>query len=208
MWELDFSNWALHLANVLILCSFLVKDILFLRLLSISAGVFFCLYFWKEDMIDPIVWNVLFSMVNIFQVGRLWFQRRKLPLSPEEQFLRDHFFPNLHAKEIKSLFQCCQPNQISEGEAVVHASGLAVILEGNVDLHKQKQDILLRPGQFIGVSNYLTKQESEQRGRARTDVEYLRWTSEDLQGWTSGSADRHNLLLSALSKDLISKMNH
>ena len=206
MWELDFSNWALHLANVLILCSFLVKDILFLRLLSIVAGAFFCLYFWKEDMIDPVIWNVLFSLVNIFQVGRLWFQRRKIPLNSEEQFLRDQFFPNLHAKEIKSLFQCGQTGHISQGADVVHTTGLTVSLQGQLHLQHQHQDLLLRPGQFIGVRTYLTQQQSEQRGQAHTDVDYLQWNATDLQGWTSVSADRHNLLLSALSKDLISKI--
>ena len=96
-------TWALHLANVLILCSFLVRDIFFLRLLSIGAGVFFCMYFLHEDMIEPIIWNVLFSAVNVFQIAMLWFKRRKIPLRGEEQFLKDRFFMSLHPKEIRDL---------------------------------------------------------------------------------------------------------
>ena len=40
-------TWALHLANILILCSFLVRDILILRLLSIIAGIFFLILVFR-----------------------------------------------------------------------------------------------------------------------------------------------------------------
>ena len=63
--------WALHGANILILCSFLVRDILALRLLSIGAGILFCTYFFAHDMMEPIVWNTLFSIVNVVQIGRM-----------------------------------------------------------------------------------------------------------------------------------------
>ena len=50
-------TWALHLANILVLCSFLVKDILVLRVLSITAGVFFSAFFLSQDppMYDTVV---------------------------------------------------------------------------------------------------------------------------------------------------------
>ena len=201
-------TWALHFANILILCSFLVRDILILRLLSIGAGIFFCMYFWHEDMIEPIIWNVLFSLVNIFQIGMLWFKRRKIPLLVEEQFLKDRFFPNLHATEIRDLYQCGHQQHLSEGTELEQSSCLSLIINGHVlILRETKGQLPLCTGQFIGVKGYLSQQPSTLKINTTSNVVFLQWNSETLKNWTNASAERHNLLLSALSQDLISKMD-
>ena len=83
-------EWALHGANILILCSFLVRDLIVLRLLSIAAGILFCLYFYPNGMWGAIGWNVLFSIVNITQITLHFYRSRKIPLNSIEQFLHEH----------------------------------------------------------------------------------------------------------------------
>ena len=96
-------TWALHVANLLILSSFLMRNILVLRLLSITGGVFFATYFLSQNppMTAPVKWNILFAIVNLTQIVRLLRANRKVPLCVEETFIKDAIFHSLRA-EIKS----------------------------------------------------------------------------------------------------------
>ena len=58
-----------HLAFGLIAFSFLVKDILYLRFVSILASLFSVFYNWVipvEPMWIPIGWNFVFVLLNDF----------------------------------------------------------------------------------------------------------------------------------------------
>ena len=58
-----------HLAFGLIALSFLVKDIFWLRLMSITASCFSIFYNYfipTEPMVIAIFWNVVFITVNLY----------------------------------------------------------------------------------------------------------------------------------------------
>ncbi len=62
----------IHAANVLYLLAFMVRDILWLRLLTVVAAA--CLipyfYFQPEPLFTPIYWNLVFTALNIFWIVR------------------------------------------------------------------------------------------------------------------------------------------
>ena len=68
-----------HVANVLYLISYLVRDILWLRVLTIFAGLsllpFYC-HCSDHILWAPIGWNALFISVNLIQIGILLRERR------------------------------------------------------------------------------------------------------------------------------------
>ena len=161
--------WALHLANVIVLCSFLVRDIVLLRLLSILAGIFFSFYFLSQDppTTDAVMWNCLFAVVNIVQIFRQWFANRKIPLEPDEVYLKENLFPSLRALEIRELFQNANRETVQEGRALCNAPHeLRILLDGNLSLNNN----LLGAGDFIGVQSYLNDEGEEQQGTAASNV--------------------------------------
>ena len=195
-------QWALHAANVFILCSFLVRDLIILRLLSITAGVLFCLYFHHNNMMEPIVWNVLFSIVNLFQIGSHFYQSRKIPLNSMEQFLHDRFFPTLRPVEIRDLYQEAQSNQI-DSEQNIEIEGLGLVISGTLALEKKR----LITGNFVGTRSFLSQQQQLITGTSQESLSYLHWNTHNLRKWTAQSTERHNLLLKALSKDLLNQID-
>ena len=68
----------INAANLLILASFLVRDILWLRMLSILAGFCFMGYAGLDPIpkLEPMIWNGLFITLNVVQVVRLLLERR------------------------------------------------------------------------------------------------------------------------------------
>lgn len=66
-----------YAANILYLTSYMVRDILHLRLLTIVAACLLVTYFYNqaEPMMTVVYWNVFFVALNIFQLSRILRER-------------------------------------------------------------------------------------------------------------------------------------
>jgi len=67
-----------YAANFLYLTSYLVRDILHLRMLTIVAACCLVTYFYNqaEPMMTVVCWNLFFVALNIFQLTRIYLERR------------------------------------------------------------------------------------------------------------------------------------
>ncbi len=67
----------IYAANFLYLFSYLVKDILHLRLLTIVAACCLVTYFYNQDepLITVVCWNLFFVGLNVFQLSRILWSR-------------------------------------------------------------------------------------------------------------------------------------
>jgi hypothetical protein len=67
-----------YTANFLYLFSYMVRDILHLRLLTIVAACCLVTYFYNqaEPMMTVVCWNLFFVALNIFQLTRIYLERR------------------------------------------------------------------------------------------------------------------------------------
>ena len=68
-----------YFANVLYLLSYFVKDMLHLRILTVTAACVLVSYFWllPEAMMTVICWNLFFVALNIFQIVRILRDRQQ-----------------------------------------------------------------------------------------------------------------------------------
>ena len=196
-------DWAIHIANILILCSFLVSNVTSLRVLSITAGIFFGLYFLTRTppAYGPVCWNVLFGCVNTVKLIRIWRQRRKIPLSGHEIFLREQVFPKLFPVDIRSLTSKAELSKISNDTVSLASDRLYFVLKGSVDGDSQN----LKEGSFLGIGTYLQpEQESKEKFSSGTALCFS-WAHQDLQTWTKQDRLRKNQLMFAFSRDLLSR---
>ena len=69
-----------YIANCLYLTSYLVKDMLRLRLLTLVAAICLMTYFYArpEPMLTVVCWNLVFIALNVVQVVRLVAEERLL----------------------------------------------------------------------------------------------------------------------------------
>ncbi len=72
------ADLCIHVANIVYLGSYLVRDVLWLRILTVCglslAVAFFCMRLNPTSA--PVFWHAVFVGVNIVQIGRLMRQRR------------------------------------------------------------------------------------------------------------------------------------
>ena len=94
-------DFLIHAANVLYLFSYMVRDILWLRMLTVVAAS--CLlpyfYFQPEPLMIPIYWNLVFTALNLFWIVRLFQERRPVKLSDEERRLCELVFRTMSPRE-------------------------------------------------------------------------------------------------------------
>ena len=169
-------TWALHVANTLILSSFLMRNILVLRMLSITGGIFFATYFLSQTppMTAPVKWNILFAIVNMIQIFRLLRANRKVPLCVEETFLKDTIFHSLRALEIKSVFELAQLDSIKEEDNFEFSNDeFVIVLSGS--LRCTHAGVVFEQGDMLGVHGYLGSPREVFPLRTETVATVLKW---------------------------------
>ncbi len=62
-----------YMANGMYLASYFMKDMLHLRILTVTAALCLVAYFYfrAEPMMTVVCWNLFFVALNIFQITRL-----------------------------------------------------------------------------------------------------------------------------------------
>ena len=179
--------YLIHLANVLVLMSFLVRDILWLRLLSIFGGLAFVGYFGfalKEPLYAPVVWNLIFCAINVIQIARLVAQRRPVFLNAQHQRVHQLAFHALTPRELTKLLAI--GSWETQGDAIIEVgetpNRLMMLCEG--DAHVQVGDrrvATLQPGQFAGEMAWLTGRAASAQVRPLGEVTLVAWPFEQLR---------------------------
>jgi hypothetical protein len=83
--EVNEMEALVYAANILYLLSYLVRDILHLRLLTVVAACCLVTYFYNqpEPLMTVVCWNLFFVALNIVQLTRII--RERLPGSERNQ---------------------------------------------------------------------------------------------------------------------------
>src|SRR5436190_18764079 len=158
---MDYTFWlghiSGHLASVLTMLAYLLKDILWLRLLTIFscfAGIAFNYFVPATPLWTVIYWNVLFALINIVQIAIIIKERAGVHFSEEEKELHDTLFKNFAPFEFMKLMRIGKWLEAKPGEvlAVEQQSLDAVMLiyNGMARVEKDGKEIAkLKDGNFI-----------------------------------------------------------
>jgi hypothetical protein len=178
-----------NLAFLMIACSFMVKDILWLRLLSIAGSIFSIIYncYVSSSILwEPIRGNLFLMSLNIYHIVKIIYGNRQLVLSKKEEELYHLSFSGLNKIEFAKLVRAGNWKLAKAGESIVHQGEmldhLMMIFNGTVDIEVNGKRVnQLKDGQFIGEMSYLTNKPASADVRANYDTEYISWTHEELK---------------------------
>ena len=69
----------IYIANGLYLLSYGVRDILYLRILTVTAATCLTVYFGSrpQPLMEVVYWNLLFVLLNTVQISRILRARRR-----------------------------------------------------------------------------------------------------------------------------------
>ena len=199
----------IHAANVLYLFAFMVRDSLWFRILAVVAAACLVSYFYfrPDPLMAPIYWNLVFTAVNVYWIGRLLLERRPLTLSAAEQRLCELVFRTMTPREMTTLLKLATWESAKTGECFVQRNKplnrLMVIYSGRACAEVDGRRVTeLEPGHFIGSISYVTEETAPANVVAIEPTRYVSWSKSKLKDFMSKNPDLHSALKSTLAVDL------
>ena len=178
---MNIATIAGHLAFGLIAFSFLVKDILYLRFLSILASlfsVFYNFYIPVEPMWLPIGWNFVFVALNLYHIAVIIYEKRPVQMSPKHKELYETMFNDMTPVEFLKITKIADWTHFKSGEIITQQThkvpDLNLIYNGTVDVAVDGKKVAeLKDGQFIGEMSFLTEKPATATCIVKHDSEVL-----------------------------------
>ncbi len=206
-------EYFLHAANVLYLFSYLVRDILWLRILTVVAAS--CLlpffYFRPDPLMGAIYWNLVFTSLNLYWIVRLMLERRPVHLTGNDLRLYQLVFRCLTPREMLHLLRLgtwehAAPGAcfISQGEPLHR---LMVICAGRADVVQNGRTVdTLADGQFIGGIPFISDEAAPANVVAVEDTWYMSWPKEVLKNFLTAHPELNHALQLTLGFDLSKRL--
>jgi hypothetical protein len=211
--DMQAIDYLVHFSNILMLVSYSVRDILWLRWFAIAAALTNIPYFLLQGTVlwPPVLWALVFTAINLYQIVRLYLERSPIVLSQDEQKLYDLGFRSLRPREFVSLSLVGEWKSAEAGERVVTegepVSCLCIPITGSADVRKQGAHIGgLRPGHIIGTALALTGEPSPVEVTFTEPARYMRWSLPSLRRFMDKRPDLRVTLQGLVNRDLAGKV--
>ncbi len=203
----------LHLANALILWSFVVRDILWLRALSVTAGLCFIAHFaaLPVPMLQPVAWNALFIALNVLQVLRLLSERRPVRLGFDAERLRAMVFPELTGRQVLCVVAHGRWRDAEDSELLI-AQGdvsppLLAVISGALQVERDGASLArLGAGRLAGEMSWMTRRPAGASVRAIGGARVLAIDTTGLDRSLEADPALRTALQSALGRELCAKI--
>jgi Popeye protein conserved region len=211
--NMQLADYLVHLSNILLLVSYSVRDILWLRWFAVGAALINIPYFLLQGTVlwPPVLWALVFTAINLFQITRIYLERRPVVLSEDERKLYDLGFQSLRPREFVALtlvgeWKSAEPGDslVTEGEPV---TAVCISIIGSAEARKHSDPIgTLGPGHIIGTALALTGAPSPVEIVFTEPARYMRWSLPDLRSFLDKRPDLRVTLQQHLNRDLAGKL--
>ena len=199
-----------HLGFIFTFLALSVKDMLRLRIILAIAQITAGVYQVMIDRYDVVLWNIVFTIVNIYHIIRI-INERKIVLIPDEiKDLYENIFSDFTSKEFMNFWSLGDYNKSSDSLLIKEGkkqNNLYLILDGKV-IVKRGDDILneLSRGKFIAEMSLITNEPATADIYSGDEVRYISWNQSELKHFQISNKDLWIKLHNILSKDLIQKI--
>ena len=211
---MNIATIAGHLAFGLIAFSFLVKDILYLRFVSIVASLFSVFYNWVipvEPMWIPIGWNFVFVALNLYHIAVIMYEKRPVDMSPKHKELYETMFKNMTPVEFLKITKIADWIHFKSKESITQKGHtvptLNLIYNGTVDVIVDDKKVAeLKDGQFVGEMSFLTEKPATATCVVKYDTECLVWKQEQFKDLLKRNPSLYFTIQSLLSTQVSSAL--
>lgn len=162
MTNLFDPDYLIHIANVLLLVAFAVRDVLLLRCLFV-AGSLFALgfyYYQSPPLWGAIAWTALYIVIHAYWIVRIIFERRPIVLTPDEENLYRLAFGSLDQRKFARLVGLGEWRDAEKGQQLLRAGEpireVYALASGSVAAHMGDDFIgSVKAGQLVGTAAVL-----------------------------------------------------
>lgn len=205
------NNPLLHVANVLYLVSYSLRDILWLRVLTVMAMLCLGWCYWACAEHYALGWQAAFLAINLLQIGLLVYERRPVQLTETQKKLHEGPLSPLTPRQVqrftdKAIWSTIDHNQVLVAEDT-NLEELILLLSGEARVVAQGKHIAtITEGQFVGEMSFLTGGNTTAEVIAVQPVLCAKWPEKYVQDLIARDQDLGTALQAALGTDLVQKL--
>src|SRR5262249_29634333 len=207
------AAYLVHFSNILMLVAYSVRDILWLRWFAVAAALTNIPYFLFQPEIlwPPVVWALIFTAINLYQIVRLYLERRPVVLSEDEQKLYDMAFRSLRPRDFLSFALVGEWRTAAPGDVVMTegkpVSSICIPISGSVQVRRQGTNLVaLEPGRLIGTALALTGDPSPVEATFTKPARYMCWPLESIRSFLDRRPELRVALQGLVNRELAGKL--
>ena len=203
-----------HFSFALTALSFLMRDILFLRVLAAAScflGIAYNYFLPEGPLWLVIFWLSVFTLINLSRIVLLFLEKRSISFTDEERELHETLFQNFSPVEFMKLMNLGNWHKSSEGELLAVENeplqDVKLIYNGEVEVKRQQQVIAsLRDGTFIGEISFLQDSSATATVRTKRPTRYIAWPADELKKLLNRNPTMDIALNTVFQLDLTKKL--
>src|SRR2546422_8257005 len=208
------GHFAGHLASLLTMAAYLLKDILWLRLLTILsciAGITFNYFVPTTPLWTVIGWNLVFMVINIVQIAIIIKERAGVRFTEEEKELHETLFKNFAPFEFMKLMRVGKWLEAKQGQILATEKkpldSVMLIYNGLVGVETDGKEVAkLKDGNFIGEVSFITGGAATATVKALLPTRYVAWPKEAISQLLKRNPSMRFAMPTLLSTDLSKKL--
>ena len=199
-----------HLGYLFTFLALSVKDMFRLRVILAIAQVLSGLYQAQIGRYDVVIWNGVFTIVNIYHIIRIINERKIIFIPNEIKDIYENIFSDFTTKEFMNFWNLGVYKDsnnsllIKEGEK---QNNLYLVIEGQVSVKRNKKVLnTLSRGKFIAEMSLITNEPATADIYSDKKMKYISWNQNELKHFQVSNKDLWIKLHNILSNDLIRKI--
>ena len=154
----------LNVAYMIWLTAFVAKDILWLRLLTITGNLVvmpYYLYYFETPLLNSIFWSGIYTTINFVMLFLLYLERRPVALTEQEENIYQLTFKSLKPRAFKKLIDQASWENLEPEVTLVtrdtELEDLFLVVQGKAEVVLKNGDNKDIPmGGFIGEQSFIT----------------------------------------------------
>ncbi len=204
----------LNCAYCIWLASFMSKDIVWLRSLTICGNIFVLPFYLHnfDTLWVSIIWVGIYTAINSVMLFLIYLERRPIELSDIEQKIYDSTFKSLEPRIFKKIIDMGTWENLKPNVTLVNRDSdldsLMLVVEGEAEvILKHGERKFIPTGGFIGEQSFITGQKTSAdvtTGEEKTKI--LRWDSNILRNYIKDKESLKDNVDLILTADLIHKI--
>ncbi|OGU56692.1 MAG: hypothetical protein A2X64_09390 [Ignavibacteria bacterium GWF2_33_9] len=204
-----------HIYNLIYIIGFLIKNMIWLRIVMIFGALFEIIFFLlvgSEDLIIVIFYCTIWILVNVIQLYILIKDRLSLHFNENELLIYNLSFYSLSKVNFRKLLNISKLVNYKENTVVIEegieSNQLIFISKGVavVDMNGQTT-AFISAGNFIGEMSFISHELTSAKVTTLTPVELLVWDRDGLAHLFTKHPEIEEGLKTVFNHDLVKKLS-
>ena len=201
-----------HLSYVLLVLSMMMRNMTWLRIIAVSAGVTSGTYgyFWLNDPVT-VFWEAVFVLTNLVQLLIIAFENRKRALSEEERIIIKALLPKADMRAVRRILKLGVVREVPpqtlltrEGEVVPE---LIVLTRGTAQVEKGGSIVAVcGEGDFVGEMSFMSGEPATATVMVTNPVHYMGFEHGRLRAFLDRNPDIRHAVEASFNRNLMAKL--